>query len=287
MEGDRLAYMVTYTTNESCWRVVPRPDTVTEEQFLAVFGGSFAYGMGVQDDETLSANLAQEFPLHQPYLFAVGGYGTANVYELIQHPELMAIEEPQGVGLYLLFTGHLDRVEGTLNTSRWVSNFPFYVYEDNQLQHRDNFAAAHPWKHCVYGTLNQSRLLRMLKADWPLVPAYARPDTVALTARLIAASAEQFKREYNDSPFYVVFYPRPDSPTLAAALTPHLDRLGVPYLTMHDLFDGLTYEERTVDRPGHPSPLANEMLAAEIARQLFPRMIGAPGFDSPMEAAAD
>lgn len=130
VQGDRPLYDVRYTIGENGWRVVPQVDSdpygSCDREFLAVFGGSYAYGHGLEDDGTVSAHLAKEFPRFTPYLFAAGGYGTANVYEIIRSGELDSVRESRGVGLYILITAHLDRVEGTLNTSRWAQNYPYY-----------------------------------------------------------------------------------------------------------------------------------------------------------------
>lgn len=120
----------------------------------------------------------------------------------------------------------------------------------------------------MFDQLRKSQFLQRVKFDWPLGNSWDRPETLAVTGALITASAKSFQEKFPGSPFYVVFFPSKKSIPFAAALTPILDRAGVPYLTMHGLLDHLERDERTVDRTGHPTALTNKLLAKEIARQL-------------------
>ncbi|OQY36439.1 MAG: hypothetical protein B6243_03195 [Anaerolineaceae bacterium 4572_5.2] len=100
--GDDLIYDVEYSIDQYSRREVPglefrvsgsetsntKPET--RNQFILFFGGSFIFGEGLNDDETLPAHVGRLAPRYRPYNYGLSGYGPqqmlANTYFHINLP---------------------------------------------------------------------------------------------------------------------------------------------------------------------------------------------------------
>lgn len=260
-----IIYGATYHTNAQGRRITPVSKPENRHRFLALFGCSVTFGLGINDEQTLGACLGRRAPDYMPYNFACQGYGTQQVLLTLQDPLEREIRQKQGIGIYVFFSGHINRVIGGMfMTVYWGAGFPNYEIQGDQLVRTGSFESVHPWRLALHRFLAKSETVKYVINHWP--GTYSQND-YRLTARIIQEAARTFRQKFLDSPFYVMFFP--DQGTIACAdeMMRRLDQFGVPYLYFPDVLDSLTPEARTVDG-WHPSQAANELMAERLTREL-------------------
>lgn len=110
----KLVYNPTYTHDTYGNRITPNNPESTS--CINIYGGSFAYGSGLSDDETLSAFLAQDLPNFHSNNFGIGGAGAHTMlarleFELDKH-ELNKCE--QNIFIYIIIPHHIYRALGAI-----------------------------------------------------------------------------------------------------------------------------------------------------------------------------
>lgn len=259
-------YSARYTTDVYGRRVTPLFDPRPRPQFIALFGCSIAFGLCLNDDQTLEAWLGRYAPEYMPYNFGYQGYGPQHVMLTLQEPLQNEILQPCGIGLYIFDASHIRRAIGSMVVStNWGMSFPSYRLENGGVAFEGSFSSAHPWRQRFYGLLHESRLVVCSGFD---VPVFLRDKDFELTARIIRQAAQSFHEKWPESEFYVVFYPREGTAATLCAFMPYLDRYGIKYLYPPGLFEGrLPVSARTVDG-GHPTSAANRLMAQWLTRTL-------------------
>ncbi|MBN2311955.1 MAG: hypothetical protein JXR94_23455 [Candidatus Hydrogenedentes bacterium] len=259
----RLAYYCWHTIDQYGRRHTPVAEPDARDRFLFLFGGSFAFGDGLNDDQTLASHIAGQAPRYQPCVFACGGYGTAHMLIQIQDPALLS-EVPQstGIALYLFTDPHIPRLIGNLEVAgTFGKRFPYYTVENGQVLYRGSFEEGRPFTTWCYRLLAKSHTVNYLGFSLPLHAL--NPRSADLFVRIVAESQRAFNLKYPDATFYVLFYP---GMKFTATLKPLLEQQGIPCLDYPDLFPGPPESYRLID--GHPNEHANELLAARLVQDL-------------------
>lgn len=263
--GVRL-YSVVYSTDAYGHRITPVEHRERRHKFLALFGCSIAFGLCVNDDQTIAACLGRRLPDYMPYNFAYQGYGAQQMLLTLQGPIESEIQEKEGVGIYVFIMAHVSRAVGGMNfLNNWGRDCPCYYLDGEELRRNGSFATAHPWRLMVLRLLGKSQTLKYCNFTWPL---WTRRADVKLTARIIKEAEMVFHQRWPASPFYVVLYPDKITARLSHHIKPFLDEYGLRYIECPDIFDGrIPVELRTVDG-GHPSAVANDIFAERLVEEL-------------------
>jgi hypothetical protein len=99
-------YSVVYTIGEDQCRITPTPERARGR--ILVLGGSFAFGLGVDDDEVFSALLARDlWSDFKVSNCAVSGWGTSHAY--IALADALASEDPPVLTIYAMIPHHVRR----------------------------------------------------------------------------------------------------------------------------------------------------------------------------------
>lgn len=112
-EGN-IVYDVRYTTGADSFRVVRPPGGHVADACVPVFGDSFAFGEGIEDSETLPAQLvAAGGGRIAAYNFGVGGWGPHQLLGGLASGRFQrALPCRPTVALYTMVSGHLRRLAG-------------------------------------------------------------------------------------------------------------------------------------------------------------------------------
>ena len=208
-----LIYDVVYTQNGLGMRMTPTAAPQKRERFLAFFGGSYTYGHGVEDDETLPYYTGQLAPDFVPYNFAQRGDGPQQMLDWIREGSLPdLIQERNGYGIYVYMPYHLERLVGAMPSfNLWTAEFPHYRLDETGGLIRDGtFRTGRPLRSLLYDALWEWPVLRSLKIRLPL-RRYPKKDLDLLVA-VIAAARDSFQRQFSASRFAVLIYCFPDQP---------------------------------------------------------------------------
>ncbi len=264
------AYTAEYTTTPEGWRnTCAGPGPFGE--FLAFFGCSYTFGIGVDDCDTIPALVGKAMPGRRPYNFAYQGWGPQHALELADREIKDHIREKTGAAVYLFIYGHVYRAAGGLQCAGgWGRDYPCYELEAGEPRYRGSFTEAHPWRALLYRGLLATNTVAVFKPAWPLPSRSAAG--VELTAALLAKTRDRVLEQFPGSRFVVVMYPV--NYTLAyeeqcrrAFTEKGLDTLAFP----EPLLETVPPDRRFAEGDfGHPSAESNRVFAAWLARELSP-----------------
>ncbi len=246
-------------------RITPVDHREDRTHFMAFFGCSFTFGQGVNDDETLPAQMARRAPAYMPYNYALPGYGPQQMLLKLMHYDLRGeIAEKQGVGLYLFLDDHVERAIGSMrHITSWAKGFPCFEEQQGALAYLGSFEQAHPYRTWFHRLLARETILRYYGVNWPISPSIYDMD---LTAAIIAESAKRFAELFPGSPFHVVFYPQM-SCRYGGDVLRALGKYPVSCLDYRTLFRNVPLEQiRFLDL--HPTPEAYACMARVLVSEL-------------------
>ncbi len=261
--GRAILYDVTYTIDELSRRLTPgQQEDAT--RFLLFSGCSFAFGEGVNDEETLAYHLAQLAPKTRTYNYGFAGYGAQQTLALLEGRPLAAeIGQKRGHFIYVFLVFHVGRTIGSPAVfNGWGAFMPFYTLDSSgKVRRQGNFTSGRPWISLLFWF---SSKLGLGHPPAIVHSPESIPDQLELTARIISRAAETFASKFPESRFLVLVYPQPLG---AYDLRPNLRALGVPFLDYSDLFRS---DDRGLHIPddGHPTGQAYRMVAEKLAVDL-------------------
>lgn len=261
-----IAYACTYTIDEYGRRVVPGADSASRDRFFLLFGGSFVFGTGLDDDETLAARIAEQNPEYAPYVFATQGYGPAHVFlQTTDDAYFDGLAQTEGVAIYIFVDGHMNHLVGrSWLVAHWAKDFPYLVLEDDYPVFKGSFTEARPLTTSFYRWFERIETFRFKYGleDKIQLPLRLMTDrNKRLFTRAMAASRDALSQRYPGCKFYVAFYP---GARFSSDLTPLLEAEGVSVLDYTGLFPGPAGGYELPE--GHPNELAVTLLAARLAR---------------------
>ncbi|HOE27620.1 MAG: hypothetical protein IT574_11635 [Candidatus Aureabacteria bacterium] len=234
------------------------------DKFILFYGCSFTYGFGVQDNETLPAYVGSLTAEYQPYNYGFGGFGPFDVLAKIETADFEhEVKEKNGISVYLFINGHIERLAGSMGTTRW-SEGSFTYYEKDVsgvMVRKGTFESGRPWITRAYKILGRSRLLQRLRIDFP--PRFTDAHG-ALLADTIEAMERGFKRHYPQGQFVMVIYP---NSSMARLFLSKLAEKNIKVLDYTNLFDP-ELQEYKIRGERHPTALAYRTIARKLVEDL-------------------
>lgn len=262
VKNGREVYSVRYTFDEYHRRA--NDTSADASRYLAVFGGSFAMGEGVNDDETVAAQLAAALPDRAVYNFGYSGYGPQHALTQVAHNETWAgIDEPVGDAIYIFIPHHWQRAQVSMRVyTEWGRHFPIYRLQDGELVLGGSFERGRLWRGFVYEYLAREQILRYFEVDWPTQPG--RPAVELTDAILTAAESELHDRGGEN--FAVVLYPERNMDP--SSFSNFDDWLEMTTLDIIDYRNAAELGDLFIPGDGHPSPEAFALLAEMLIRDV-------------------
>lgn len=269
-----LLYDVTYTTGADGWRVVPGNSGGPYAKHLALFGCSFTFGIGLNDDQTLASQIAQRVPEDHVYNFGVPAFGTANVLRLLETQDLASlVQEDEGMGIYIFMEDHLRRSLGSMRrVFGFANDFPFYTLD----------TAGHPvfsgifdkdrvGTNRLYAWLSREQCIQWSGMDVP--PRFTESHFRFIVA-LIEAAREQYLRQFPKGRFVAMLFPPrfPDLDPCRVPMTRILAERAIEHYTFPECHEFCADKMCYYDGDGHPR--AN--LIAYLAGRMVERVVLAP-----------
>lgn len=265
----KTLFEVTYRTDAFGRRATPPQKCDSPpENFIAFFGGSFTFGHGLNDDETLPAQTQHFLPAHRAYNYGFSGYGPQQALVKIQSGTLSdEMPESNGTAVYVFMGHHIHRAIGSMRVwTQWGRHFPYFTLDDNgRLEHLGTFLSGRPTRSAIYNILKRDQVLEYFEVDIPLA---INADHLQLTAEILHETDEAFREQYPEGRFVVLIYP--------ASTQIRFDRTRFVGMLRHrniDVLDASTLVDMTDARyhipfDDHPTAEANAQVAAAIAAHL-------------------
>ena len=259
--NDTLIYDRNYIIDTLGRRQVPNahPDS-TYHEFAMLAGCSYMFGYGLDDRQTLAFAIDSISGV-RPYTYAIAGQGPQHLLTTLKTNNLHAqIKESNGRLIYLFIDDHLPRLIGSRRLIKmWARDFPYFFWEDEELKRDGTFTTGRPITTAIYRILTQSAFIDLFDIDipWSISDAHLK-----LTAKVFAASQQEFLNQYPNGDFLVVIGP---NSKLAQRLVAQLKKEGVHYLDYSQLLDKEQPEFKLFRTEGHPNGLYYQRLAKELA----------------------
>jgi hypothetical protein len=278
--GDEVVYEVSYQFDARGLRVTPPAAPDEDAACIAFFGGSFTFGEGLEDDETLpSAVAAATDGEYHVCNFGLSGYGA--------HQMLAALENGLVVGVgcrikYAIYQGMLPHVTRALGKNSWDKHTP--RYEQNaegvavQRGHHDDGS----WfvEKFRAQLLKSEIVKRSTGVDYRDVTL----DDVALYVAIVDKSRAIIEEAFPGSEFHVLFW---DEAGVAGseAILESMARAGIRVHRLSEVLSGagkftfgsfglevgagdewLKYVVSQYN--GHPSALTNALIGHYVTDQI-------------------
>ncbi len=253
-------YDITYSTNELGNRITPvNPKAKTA---VVLLGCSFTMGQGLNDHETFAYKLGQSLgEQYQVINLGVDGYGTHQVYSIIQSKLAQLKKYDNIIAYYLALATHGERAAGL---SPWDQDGPRYLIDDNKVIRDGTFKKQYPYNYPkVHEALSKSFLyqryynhLRRL-----LIPNGITYKRNKLLNALITEAITEFKRQYPNSTFNILAWENKD----VKALTNLPKDVEISQVTTWLPDYDTKPELYKIKYDGHPNALANSIMAEKLA----------------------
>lgn len=258
-------YEEEYNINSQGWREYPEKSYDHHTDSLALFGGSYAFGQGVADNETTAALVHRLSGRGvQVENFAVSGWGSHQMLRLLELGRERSVLSGRNVvaGVYLAIADHARRAGGL---SDWDRKGPMYdLGTKGGVEYLGNFESSRLGK--ALSLLARSRAGREI-----ILPALVTDDHRELNVHIVRRAAEIFEKRYG-APLIVLYLP---DRWVDGSMVSEMQSLG---LSIHLADSVLTESENLKDKKyfysdNHPNALAHRVLGEQILRILKPLVL--------------
>ncbi|THB77011.1 MAG: hypothetical protein D6B25_08185 [Desulfobulbaceae bacterium] len=255
-------YDADYTVDNHYRRVTPNHQQQNQKHALFL-GGSFTFGHGLEDDQTLPAIFQQVSEEYTAYNYGFNGFGTNNVLARVQNQNLAdQIPEKQGVAFYIFIEDHMARTIGTMDRyAKWVHSSPYYYLDGKTVIRDKDFKQGRPVLSWIYEHIYQLAIIQYLQIDFPAV---MRARHYELVGSMIKEIETTYHSHFPDGNFFVVFYPSPVHPPSeeVSQLKPRLTDRNISYI---DLKGAIDYNQRyRLEDGSHPNSEAHRILIHKL-----------------------
>ena len=258
-----IFYDAVYSTDEYSRRITEASPKVKYKKFLALFGCSFVFGIGLNDNQTLNSLITHKQSEYFAYNYGIPAVGT-NVFLAQARSIDFKKEIPQASGafVYVFFSAHVDRSLIKWPSLTWNAGTPYFKKDgEGKMQNAGNVLQSNPiWYYVLrtYGRLLNDSFLKN-----SVTPALNSRD-YEYACRLVVAARDEFNRKAPDSKF--IFFGHPFGgidPVLEHCLVENGIKVHQGKLTRADRSDPQNIYHISFDR--HP----NETLNREFADQIL------------------
>lgn len=261
--GDVLVYDVVYSIDERGVRIPPPIRPEGTDACALFFGGSFMFGEGLRDEETLPYRVGLLTDgAYEIYNFGFHGYGP---HQMLAALELGLVDEAiDCTPRFVVYQGsafHIDRAAGL---STWEKGGPrFEPTDDGLVEYRGRWDP----ERFVY----PAWLTAIFDASYVLgkIPGIHRPTNDEDTVRyfgILETTRRLVETRYPGAEFLVVFWDGPDDP-----LARELEARGFRVIRVSTILtdrDAHPEKYRLHELDGHPNALAMSMIAERVAAEM-------------------
>lgn len=269
----KKCYNVVYTNTKDSIRYNPVINQTDKKAML--FGCSFTYGTGIEDEETLAANLASQDSSRNYLNFGQEGWG---IQQMLINLEVRANQNEflketitqSDIGIYFYLEDHIYRLLGKnhLVSYHWGTEFPFYdidvkkqiVKLDGKLG--DQLGALKKW---TYFPVHISLLYKTIYFKF----FYKGPEPLKeidyeKAALAIKHSKDLFLKNNPTKKFLVVLFPNTDN-TNNGKIKPYLEKQNLEILDLSQLIDKQSRGDHIICKDdNHPNNRLNKMVSKKI-----------------------
>jgi hypothetical protein len=265
--GRDRAYDVSYTIDEHGTRLT-RGSIQGPGTFL-FFGGSFVFGEGIDDEETLPFFFSRQLGFRYNVLnLGFSGYGPHQMLRALEIGQFVdAVAEPVVAAIYVGGPSHVFRLAGR---SWWDPFGPSYVLKpDGDVVYEGPFVEIpERWTGAYYTLLKMVEAARRSVVIDQTLDLFSKagPDTafedIDLYVGVLSRASELLDQRYG-ARLYVLFWD--DDGALSGRILKKLADSSLPYRSVSSYLSKTQRTEYRIPRDGHPTAAANEIIANGLA----------------------
>lgn len=254
-----LIFRAEYHSNSLGLRSVPTQHK--DDAHLLLFGCSYLFGVGVNDNQNIPYFLSQQLLPYHPYVFAISAGSMSNMLAILQTVPIEAQVTPSnGILLYLLYPEiHTNRAVGFRHNPWFGFDNPYYTWNsrENKLQFQGSFRSAWQIFFKVLEFLQVHSKLALKISD--LVRADNTLEDYVFAMRIILASKEIYLKKFPNGRFIVATMTH-NSPLNELLRGKNIELWYLPPVPDQDNY--------YIKGDGHYSPEGNRFVADSIAQEL-------------------
>jgi len=255
--GGRTLYDVVYTIGDDGWRVTPGSRSGPR---IVFFGCSNTFGVGLDDGDTLPAQLARALDAPADVRNrSLHGWGPHQMVRLLETGRVRD-DAPVVRAFYQSMPQHAARAAGR---APWDPAGPRYVADPGEALVRYVGPFHGPLFTLASRAVGRIGPLRRLRERW----LYEQPPDDAERekhARLVLRAAA-LVREQLGAPLTVLHWD--DATDADERFLARLQEGGVDVVRVSSILPSERWEELSIPGDGHPSPTATALLAGALARR--------------------
>lgn len=185
-------------------RVVPPPKQ--KASHYAIFlGGSFVFGDGINDTETLPYHFQNELPGYRSYNYGYSGGGANVILRRLETRSIAKeVSEPDGIVIYNFLDQHVPRAMGSLRSQAYLPTGPYYKYVNSKLYYLGSFREVRVFWNPILEFLANSSIFDRWLRYWD---GDKSEHAIATTCAILDAIRENVKANLPRSRFVVAIYP--------------------------------------------------------------------------------
>ncbi len=271
--GNERLYDVVYTINGDGYRQSPGFTGDEEPGAPIVFyGGSFAFGEGVNDDETLPHFVAVQTRWSRPVLnLGFSGYGPHQMLRSIELGKLRNLDyDSVAVAVYEAIPNHARRSAGE---AWWDPVGPQYKLNENGILHyRGRFTnVPDNYIEVYYRYLQLVKVARRSRVvDWTANLLFSTKtadlkENVRLMVAIVARAAAILEHDYQ-AEFLVLLWD--DETEQSTQILEGLAEREIPTIKVSEFIPPSDLADYKIPNDGHPTAAANRLLAEALMHHL-------------------
>jgi len=269
IRGSEVIFDVTYTTDSIGMRISPPSKKIKNQPCILFFGGSYTFGAGVNDQETMPYRVGvRTGESFRVFNFGVGAYGP--------HQMLSAIERGlvknaiQCAPKHIFYQGIWDHVRRSAGRALWTHPGPQYaVGKQGEAIYSGMFDPDKLWPgqitKLLYKSFIYSKIFRYKRAN--------SRNNFLLFHAIVRKARDLLKVHYPQALFHIIYWDKKDRFAGDKKLVDRFKRDQIPVHLISNILPGfhfnpaiykirLPYEE-------HPNAQAHDLIAQYIAENIL------------------
>ena len=267
---EQLLYDVTYTIGDDGLRITPKFELNEWDQCVVFFGGSFTFGEGLNDEETMPY-LVGKLSQNNTYNFGFYGYGPHQMLSALEWGLVERIVDCRPkMGIYQVPRTHVLRSAGL---SKWDKHGPRYILlSDGTVKFDGHFDDESPAATRDESAAFSSRIIIQLNKSF-LFRKYIEnilpysDEAIELFIAIVEAAKNEFTGRFPGSDFHVIFWDYKPNHRDSKRILEELSRRGIEIHLISNILPNFKrqkeqYEISPYDL--HPNALAQEIIAQYV-----------------------
>lgn len=279
-EGKEL-YDVDYTIGQNGLRISSRSESPPEAECILLFGGSFTFGQGLEDQETLAWQISDQSKHDfRTYNLGVMGYGAHQMLSALQHGLVdKAVDCDRERVSHVFYQAISDHIRRSAGRAWWITRGPKYrLTEDGDVklsghfEDNDDYNEERSLAEMLGTQILKSEIYNAI-VEGKYLHKYGQ-DTIDLYIEIVHESRQIVRSKYPCAKLHVLWWDEDDIDN--RAVSDGLKQDGVDVHLISDILpnyevDDLNETYRLHETDNHPNALANELIAEYVVRDILPQ----------------